>query len=105
MVQRVEAGADTERILRRSGARLATVLAELANVPCPLTRSARIVFEDELQEDRSVGQLRLRLERLEKAVDATLTRQRQALLELRNELSTVSGATALDVFRIGLLER
>lgn len=103
MVERAEA--DTERMLRRTGARLATVLADLARVPCPMTRSARIAFEDELQEDRSVGQLRLHLERLEKAVDASFTRQRQALLELRDELSTVSGTTGLDVFRIGLLER
>lgn len=93
--------ADTDLVLRRSGARLASVLKALATVPCPQTRSARIAFEDELREDRSVHQLRLHIERLEKAVHGTLAREKRTLSELRGDLGTLDGGTLIDAFRLG----
>lgn len=96
--------ADNDLLLRRSGARLASLLAGLATVPCPQTRSARIIFEDELREDRSVGQLRLHIERLERAVHGTLTREKRVLNQLRADLDSVHSDTALDAFRLGLVQ-
>ena len=88
-------------VMQRNGAKLASVLDELAHVSCPETRSARIVFVDEFKEDRSVEQLRLHLKRLENAVHATLAAHKRALLEVRDDLSDLSGNEELDAFRKG----
>lgn len=87
------------------GEQVAAVIIRLAEIPCPLTRSAIVVFDDYLHDEQDLRTLIVHLDRLHASVDQSLIGQRAQLAQFTDDLRTLRPELDAAPFRTAYNQR
>lgn len=86
-------------MMRELGERTGLVTARMAQVECPRTRSALVVFEDLLTDDDDVHTLVTHMEQLCHGIDERMVGQRAQLAQFATDLRRNCRGARVAVFR------
>ena len=81
-------------------------MVEIAEIRSPVTHSARVIFEDSLQDDRVVAEVIEHIQQLHDDLgDAVKRDVKDCLLEMMRSLGTLPGEHTANTFLSGFFKR